>query len=74
MVGSNGSTIVIYLRIFILFSGTLGCGVARGLLGWGARNITFVDNAKVFFHPHLSHLFYRCTVQLSEELRVHFCS
>lgn len=27
----------------MLGSGTLGCNLARGLLGWGIRHITFVD-------------------------------
>merc|ERR1719427_1941262 len=36
-------------KFLLLGSGTLGCGVARCLLGWGARNITFVDNAKVSY-------------------------
>ncbi|KAH3686636.1 hypothetical protein WICPIJ_002386 [Wickerhamomyces pijperi] len=36
-------------RILLLGSGTLGCYVARGLLGWGVRHITFVDNGKVAF-------------------------
>ena len=36
-------------KFLLLGSGTLGCGVARCLLGWGARNVTFVDNAKEFF-------------------------
>jgi len=27
----------------------LGCNVARGLMGWGVRNITLVDNSKVSY-------------------------
>ena len=34
-------------KCLLLGSGTLGCNVARCLLGWGVRNITFVDNSKV---------------------------
>jgi len=33
----------------LLGSGTLGCNVARALLGWGVRKISFVDNGRVSF-------------------------
>ena len=29
--------------------GTLGCAVARTLMGWGVRGITFVDDSRVAF-------------------------
>ncbi|CCH44783.1 Autophagy-related protein [Wickerhamomyces ciferrii] len=36
-------------KVLLLGSGTLGSYVARALLGWGVRQITFVDNGSVSY-------------------------
>jgi len=46
------------MRVLLLGAGTLGCSVARTLLGWGVRNMTFADNGKVSYsNPVRQNLF-----------------
>lgn len=36
-------------KVLLIGAGTLGCAVARALLGWGVRSMTFVDNGRVSY-------------------------
>lgn len=36
-------------RVLLLGAGTLGSYVARALMGWGVRSITFVDNGRISY-------------------------
>ncbi|KAI6224599.1 Ubiquitin-like modifier-activating enzyme ATG7 [Aphelenchoides besseyi] len=38
------------LKVLMLGAGTLGCNLARNLLGWGVRNFTFVDNSVISYN------------------------
>ncbi len=46
------------MNVLLIGAGTLGCSVARTLLGWGVRRFTFVDNGKVSYsNPVRQNLF-----------------
>ncbi|XP_037657969.1 ubiquitin-like modifier-activating enzyme ATG7 isoform X6 [Choloepus didactylus] len=40
---------VVSVKCLLLGAGTLGCNVARTLMGWGVRHVTFVDNARISY-------------------------
>jgi len=37
------------VRCLMIGAGTLGCQLARNLLGWGIKNVDFVDYGKVSY-------------------------
>ncbi|KAF1757592.1 hypothetical protein GCK72_014048 [Caenorhabditis remanei] len=37
------------LKVLILGAGTIGCNLARGIVPWGVRHISFVDNSTVSY-------------------------
>uniref|UniRef100_A0A8C3R8A0 Ubiquitin-like modifier-activating enzyme ATG7 n=1 Tax=Cyanoderma ruficeps TaxID=181631 RepID=A0A8C3R8A0_9PASS len=45
---------IVAAKCLLLGAGTLGCSVARTLMGWGVRKITFVDNPLYEFEDCLS--------------------
>lgn len=48
-------------KCLLLGAGTLGCYVSLGLMGWGVRKITFVDNGKVSFSNPVRQPLFRFT-------------
>ncbi|KAG1650972.1 Ubiquitin-like modifier-activating enzyme ATG7 [Nymphon striatum] len=54
-------------KCLLLGSGTLGCNIARCLLGWGVRNITFVDNSTVSYSNPVRQSLFKFEDSLSGE-------
>ncbi len=56
-------------KYLLIGSGTLGCHVSRCLLGWGARNITFMDNGKVSYSNPVRQSLYNFNDSTSENYK-----
>ena len=66
----NLNTQIIKEKKYLLIgSGTLGCHVSRCLLGWGARNITFMDNGKVSYSNPVRQSLYNFNDSTSENYK-----
>lgn len=50
-----------HTNVLILGAGTLGCSVARTLLGWGVRRLTLMDHARVSFSNPVRQSLYEFT-------------
>jgi ubiquitin-like modifier-activating enzyme ATG7 len=49
MIPNLNTSLLQSTKVLLLGAGTLGCSVARVLLGWGVRDITIVDYGKVSY-------------------------
>lgn len=55
------------IKVGILGAGTLGCNIARGLVGWGISKFVLVDNGSVSLSNPARQSLYRLDMAMSEE-------